>query len=248
MKTFIARYPTLFVSLSGLALILVQYIWIFLIPGLSDATRIVSAKITECLLAIFILGTLDWWRKVGFVPLRSWRDFVPSLPLLIIPLLMFVFQFNKFQMTNPVQLLIYAAVASMTGFAEEAIFRGAALCALRSKGIIRAVLLSSLIFGLLHFINLLNGADPLATVVQVVVAVLFGIAFAAPLLYTASIWPLVIIHALQDFISFWTMGNFTNTSTPPASEVLTTVILMLPFAAYGLWLIQRRIRMPLAAT
>ncbi len=240
MKTFASRYPTLFVCFSALALALVQYIWLFLIPGLSDATRVISAKIFECLLTVLLLGTLNWWRESGFVSPWRWRHFVPALPLLIIPLLMVIFQFNKFSISNPAQILLFAAAATMTGFAEEALFRGIALHTLLPKGLMRAAILSSVIFCLLHILNLLEHADPLATAVQVVFAFLFGIAFAAPLLYTGAIWPLVIIHALQDFIAFWTTGGLTNKATPAASEVLSSVILMLPFAIYGVWLIRRQ--------
>ncbi|RPI95452.1 MAG: CPBP family intramembrane metalloprotease [Chloroflexi bacterium] len=244
MKTFTARYPALFVGLSGLALILAQYIWLFLVPGLSDETRMIAAKATECLLAIFLLGMLSWRQEAGFVSWR-WRDFIPALPLLIIPLLMVVSQFDKFRISNPVQILSFAALAAMTGFAEETVFRGIALHALLPKGALRAALLSPLIFSLLHFVNLLQSADPLATFVQVIFAFLFGVAFAGPLLYSGSIWPLVTIHAIQDFIAFWTTGSLTNTSAPTASEALVTVVLMLPFAVYGLWLIRRPRQTPL---
>lgn len=107
----------------------------------------------------------------------------------------------------------------------------------------KAAIFSSMVFGLLHFANLLIGADPLATPVQVVFAILYGIAFSAPLLYTGSIWPLVGLHALQDFIAFWTAGSLTNTATPAISEILLTIILMLPFAGYGIWLLRHRGRM-----
>ncbi len=240
MRTFAARYPTLFVGLSALALAAVQYIWLFLIPGLSDATRTISSRITEFLLAIFLLWTLHWSREAGFVWPWRWRDFVPALPLLVIPLLMVLSQFDKFQLSNPTQLLLFAFAAVIAGFAEETVLRGIALRALASKGLLPAALTSSVIFGLLHLVNLLAGADPLATAMQVVFAILWGIACAGPLLYSGSIWPLVLIHTIQDFLAFWSVGSFTNTSTPAVGEVMVAIVLMLPFAAYGLWLIRRR--------
>jgi len=239
MKNFANRYPILFTCLSMLALILVQYIWLFLIPGLSDPVRNISSKITECILAIFLLGTLSWWQEAGFVPHWHWRDFVPALPLLFLPLLMVIFQLNKLQFSNIPLLFFFAALAAMTGFAEETIFRGIAVHALQSKGFLRAALFSSLIFGLLHFVNLLQGANLLATIGQVIFAILIGIAFAGPLIYTGSIWPIIFIHAIQDFIAFWTTGGVTNTSSSSISDVLLPIVLMLPVAIYGIWLIQR---------
>lgn len=243
MRTLVARYPILFVGLSGLSLVFAQYIWLFLISDLSDETRLIAAKISECLLAIFLLGGLRWWREVGFVSPLRWRDYVPALPLLIIPLLMVISQFDKLQFSNLTQLLLFAVLAAMTGFAEETVFRGIALRALLPKGIIKAALLSSVLFGMLHFVNLLEGADLLATFAQVIFAFLFGIAFAGPLLYSGSIWPLVMIHATQDFFAFWTTGGVAETATPAISDVLASVVLILPFAAYGWWLIRRPKRM-----
>ena len=168
---------------------------------------------------------------------------IPFLPLAIIPLLSIIFQLNLFHFSNLPQLGLFTLLATMTGFAEEAIFRGIAVRAFQPKGILPAAIFSSLIFGVLHFANLLVGADPVATTVQVVFAILYGIAFSAPFLYTGLIWPLVILHALQDLIAFWTTGSLTNTATPAIGEILTTIVLIIPFAFYGLWLLRRRIKM-----
>lgn len=239
MKTFAARYPMLFVCLSMLSLVLVQYICLFLIPGLSDATRLVSAKTSECLLAVLLVGALNWWRQAGFVRRWHWRDFVFALPLLFLPLLMIIFQINKMQLSNYPQLLLFAALAAMTGFAEETVFRGISIHALQPKGNMKAALITAFIFGLVHFFNLLQGANLLATIGQVVFAALIGIAFAAPLIFTGSIWPIIVIHAIQDFIAFWTTGGVTNTSAPSISDVVLPVVLILPVAIYGIWLIRR---------
>jgi len=240
MKTFASRRVVPFVILTMLALILVQYIWLFLIPGLADTTRLIGAKISECVLAIVIVAALNWWSEVGFAPRLRWKDFIPALPLLFLPVLMVIFQFNKLQLSNSTQILIFAALAAMTGFAEETVFRGIPIYALHSKGYMRAAVFSSLIFGLVHLLNLLQGANLLATIGQVIFAFLIGFAFAAPLIFTGTIWPIIIFHAIQDFIAFWTTGGVTNTAPPTISDVVLPIIIMLPVAIYSIWLIHRR--------
>ena len=239
-RTVAERFPLVFVTLSGLALILCQLVWRFILPGLDDSTRTLFEKISSCLLAILLLGALNWWRKAGFGLRQRWRTLLPFLPLAVLPLLSIVFQLDKFHEIGPGRLAFFALVALMTGFAEEAIFRGLAIRAFLPQGMMKAAVLSALIFGLLHFANLMVAADPLATALQVVFAILFGFACASPLLYTGWIWPLVIIHAIQDFVAFWTTGGITEMATPATSEIITTILLMIPFAAYGFWLIRRR--------
>jgi membrane protease YdiL (CAAX protease family) len=155
-------------------------------------------------------------------------------------LLTAVFQPKAVGVFQPVQVLNFALVALMTGSAEEAIFRGIGVTVLLPHGKIRAVFLSSLVFGVLHFANLLVRADPLATVVQVTVAVLFGIASAGLFIYTGAILPLMLIHAVEDFISFVATRNVREISTPTSSEVLMTLVLFFPFAVYGVWLVHHK--------
>jgi hypothetical protein len=240
MRKFVTRQPLLFVALAGATLILGQDLWQFILPGTSEPIRILLGKMTACLLAVALLSALGWWREAGFGARLHWRSLVPFLPLMIIPLLTALFQPNAVGPPHPVQIVDFALVALMTGFAEEAIFRGIGLTALLPRGKIQAALLSSLVFGVLHFANLLVGADPLATVVQVIVAVLFGITSAALLISTDAILPLVLIHAVEDFISFIATGNVREISTPTASEILMTLFLFLPFAVYGMWLLRRK--------
>jgi len=240
MRKFATLHPVLLVVLTGLALILGQYLWQLVLTGASESVRILLGKMTACLLAVVLLSALGWWREAGFSARLHWRSLAPFLPLTIIPLLTALFQPNAVGLPRPVQIVDFALVALMTGFAEEAIFRGIGVTALLPRGTIQAALLSSLVFGVLHFANLLVGADPLATVVQVIVAVLFGIASAALLISTGAILPLVVIHAVEDFISFVAAGGVRDISTPTASEVLMTLLLFLPFAVYGMWLLRRK--------
>jgi hypothetical protein len=73
-----------------------------------------------------------------------------------------------------------------------------------------------------------------------VFATLFGFAVCAPRLLTGTIWPLVVLHGLQDAAAFLTTGQLHDTTTPPLADVVVVIVLMLPFAAYGYWLMRRR--------
>jgi membrane protease YdiL (CAAX protease family) len=183
------------------------------------------------------LAGLNCWKCAGFVKRVGWRTVVPALPLAILPLLMALFA--PIRVSDPTRIVLLALIAMMTGFAEEAVFRGVVVSTLLPQGMIRAVILSSLWFGALHLVNLLAGADPLATALQIIVAALYGFTATAILVYTGSIWPLILIHGFQDFMAFATTGSIANTGKPMASEVGVVIAIMVPIAAYGAWLLSR---------
>jgi membrane protease YdiL (CAAX protease family) len=240
MKRVAGRYPLTFVAVAGLLFVLCHYVWWFILPGTADAVRSAFEKATTFAYALCLLAGLNCWRSAGFVKHVGWRTVVPALPLAILPLLMVIFA--PMRVSDLAWIALLALVALLTGFAEEAVFRGVVVCALLPQGTMRAVILSSLWFGALHLVNLLAGADPLATALQVIVAVLYGFTATAILLYTGSIWPLILIHSVQDFLAFLTTGTIENTAKPAASEVLVVIAIMIPVAGYGAWLLRRHAR------
>src|SRR5512138_3621547 len=240
MRKFATIHPLLFLMLVGLALVSSQYLWQILLPEALESVQILLGKLTACLLAVTLLSVLGWWREAGFGIHLNWQSLAPFLPLTLIPLLTAIFQPKVVGVFQPVQIAGFALIALMTGFAEEVIFRGIGVTVLLPHGKMQSAFLSSLVFGVLHFANLLVGADPLATVVQVIVAVLFGLASAGLFINTGAILPLVLIHAVEDFISFVATGNVREVSTPAIGEVLMTLALFFPFAVYGVWLLRHK--------
>lgn len=85
-----------------------------------------------------------------------------------------------------------------TGIYEELWFRGLVLNAVASWRPVRAALLSSALFGLVHLSNIAFGANPAVTAAQVAGAACFGVGLAALRLRGTPMWPLVILHAVSD--------------------------------------------------
>ena len=72
----------------------------------------------------------------------------------------------------------------MVGFAEEVLLRGVVLHVLGPGGLMRAVLLSSFLFGAAHLLNLFSGHSFQSTLVQVIYATFIGIGMAGPRVYS----------------------------------------------------------------
>jgi membrane protease YdiL (CAAX protease family) len=130
------------------------------------------------------------------------------------------------------------------GFTEEALFRGVVLRALERKGLLFAAVISSMLFGLLHFTGLLVAADPLYITLQVIWASLVGFSLAAPVLVTGWIWPAVVLHFVMNVISTLSAGKLVQTERPDASAITGLFVVIAIFAilaGYGYWLIQRHL-------
>ena len=99
----------------------------------------------------------------------------------------------------------FAALAA--GVGEEAVFRGLNASYLmrqwnESKKIPQVILVSSLIFGLIHLSNLTAGAPLAMTALQVVSATCLGCFFCAIYLCSGSLIPGMIFHFLYDVVAF----------------------------------------------
>lgn len=148
-------------------------------------------------------------------------------------------------------LLIILVNTLLVGFSEELMLRGVILQAFRhSTEIWTAVLLTSILFGAMHSLNVFVTGDLKGALIQSAAAFLSGLVFIALRLRTGSLWPPIIVHALWDFATF-TLGAAghqaahgalpTETVTPAAASGIAQflpVVFVLPNAVYGLWLMR----------
>ena len=105
-------------------------------------------------------------------------------------------------------LIICFVACLSTGLLEEYVWRGIILNVFLSawgkkiKGIYISVLLSSVCFGLCHYMNLLMGQDFITTTQQVISATCMGVFLAALLLNTSCLEVPVLVHGLCNFSNF----------------------------------------------
>ena len=97
--------------------------------------------------------------------------------------------------------------AVSAGFMEETMIRGFILMLLFRKKrtprmIITSMIVTSVIFAMLHAPNILAGADLGATVMQVASSIPTGFCFAMLYVCSGNILPAIVMHALHDIIAF----------------------------------------------
>lgn len=101
--------------------------------------------------------------------------------------------------------LVFVFSMVIVGFLEEIIFRGFLFKAMAKDSLKAAVIVSSLTFGIGHFVNLFNGSgtDLLSNSLQVLYAITFGFLCVIIFIKTKSLWPCIITHSLLNSLSLF---------------------------------------------
>lgn len=129
-----------------------------------------------------------------------------------------------------------------SGIGEETLCRFAILTLLmiicrHSKWKVPLVIFtSSLIFGLLHFINLIDQSWSL-TVYQFCFTTILGIFFALIFLYTGRLWLVMVIHFVMDFVSSFSEISAMN-STISLADYQSIVVLALLMLVLTIWMMR----------
>lgn len=129
---------------------------------------------------------------------------------------------------SAVETALYAASMLLVGFLEEMVFRGFLFKAMCRKNVKSAIIVSSLTFGIGHFVNLLNGsgAGLLETGCQIVYAVSIGYLFVTLFYKGKSLWPCIVSHGVLNALSAISNEEAAIRYLIPVSIALTVLSLL----------------------
>jgi membrane protease YdiL (CAAX protease family) len=183
------------------------------------------ALIALSIVVALALSMLGWWKEAGFNVPSEWRD----SRLMIIPFIIVLgLPFLKGVKPSDPETFVYLVIGyALTGFMEEGLMRGIVLRVLKPTGTTRSVVISSLLFGLIHIGNLLY-RNPIIVFAQMIGAFVHGIGLSAIRLRTNTIWFPVILHALHDLAL-----KYTNFPVIPLDVVQVTLLMF-----YGIYLLR----------
>ena len=200
--------------------------------------------LTRVVVAVAFLTTWRLWRPAGFVTVPAWRRVVPALPLLLLPAFPAVLGPGLVDAPGWKFALAAFGVATVA-FGEEGVFRGVVMRVLLARGLRPALLGSAALFSLMHVMSLADGYHPITVVAQLLMTFGIGIGFGAVALATGTLWPLLVVHFLMDFVnSIQAAAPAEKTVTATSDLILeggVNVVLGLLAAGYGLWLLRRRV-------
>ncbi len=146
-----------------------------------------------------------------------------------------------FHQTEPTYLaLVFTIATIITATLEEIVFRGIILLALlqnlpnTKKGIIMSIIISSILFGLTHAINIGNGLSLYDGVLQIGYSTFMGIIWAMVFIKTRSIWYPIILHALYNIAGqiLYILGN-----VEVRYDLISIITMAVVSISVGLWII-----------
>ena len=136
--------------------------------------------------------------------------------------------------TSPIETVLYILSMICVGFLEEMIFRGFLFHAMLKNGSKSAIIVSSVTFGIGHFINLFNGsgAELLPNILQVISAVAIGFAFVMIYYKTKSLIICIVTHGL-----FNAASAFSNEAAiTTGKEIFSGLLIALIAAVYVIYI------------
>uniref|UniRef100_UPI0040577A67 CPBP family intramembrane glutamic endopeptidase n=1 Tax=Agathobacter sp. TaxID=2021311 RepID=UPI0040577A67 len=171
------------------------------------------------------------FQKIGYQQLK---ECLYGIPLLTLPLC------NLIMTKNHSISVSFGLWTLCVAIAEELFFRGFLYDLLAKWNKWGYVMISSLLFGVFHFVNIWEGKDGIYVYMQVLCAFAAGVSYAALVVQCGSIFPCILAHFFTNIsVGKVSAMEFTNSFTYEMSGLWSCIIL---YAAYGLWLCKKENR------
>ena len=188
----------------------------------------IQSAIVNTIMSILIIALIIAIKRekyYGLTKTNNSKKFLYFIPLIVISLFNLR---NGIHLNNPTNEIVSFIITMLNvGFIEEMIFRGFLFKSIEKDNVKRAIIISSITFGIGHIVNLLNGADLIPTLLQVFYAISIGYMLVMVFYKSKSIIPCIIFHSI-----FNSLGIFNNGE----SNIISIVILIIICLAYAIYI------------
>jgi len=217
MKKFLEKNE-LFLSLSLIILYVVINSYCMQNFGLYSY----KCSIINIIFSIFLIIIMVVLKRTSYYGIRkvtNLKEYLYFIPLLLI---ISVNLWNGINISNKINEIVFYIITMLNiGFIEEIIFRGFLFKMMAKDNVKRAIIVSSITFGIGHIINLFNGADVILTLFQVVYAISIGFLFVIIFYKSKSLIPCIITHSLVNALSVF---NIDNTLSMYIAPIFLTIV------------------------
>jgi len=200
--------------------------------------KLVSALLHMALAAVAFL----WVRRNGLA--KKYGLFLPRYRLLrawlFIPLILvcaYKVVFSPALRYSAGESILFVISMLGVGFLEELIFRGFLFRAIEKENLTRAIIISSVTFGIGHIVNLLNGQDFGETICQIVFAVFVGFALVILFHKGKSLVPCIVFHGVFNALSIIANDEALNSALggPVLANVIMIAASVVLLGGYSIW-------------
>ena len=181
-----------------------------------------KSSIINTVFSIFLIILMIILKRTsyyGITKVTNLKEYLYFIPLLLI---ISVNLWNGINISNKINEIVFYIITMLNiGFIEEIIFRGFLFKMMAKDNVKRAIIVSSITFGIGHIINLFNGADVILTLFQVVYAISIGFLFVIIFYKSKSLIPCIITHSLVNALSVF---NIDNTLSMYIAPIFLTIV------------------------
>lgn len=176
---------------------------------------------------LVIISALNGWLVPAFTPppsFSAWWMWI--VPLAITAGMLVRLRTAKWHLFTRAGIWYLIIGLLLVGFSEELLTRGLIVHALNHDYIPQylVMLVSSILFGLLHGMNYFNSQDRKTTITQIIITTLIGMSLYVSYIISGTLWVPIILHAVFD-ISLLAQGSEPADATRETStfELLTSL-------------------------
>ena len=221
MKKFYEKNEFLFCMLLIVIYILVNSLCINLFGMTDYRTAIINIFLSIGISMFIIYNNLsNYFGLSSFPSPKKYLYFIPLIMITSVNL------WGGIYIGNSTSEIIFYIISMIgVGFLEEIIFRGFLFRMMEKDNIKTAIIVSSVTFGFGHIINLLNGAEIIPTLIQIMYATSIGYLFVMIFYKSKSLWPCIVTHILVNSLSiFNNSGSIISTYVGPAFLIIVPIL------------------------
>lgn len=190
----------------------------------------IQSLLVNTVITITLISTIISTKKTkyyGLIKVNKPKKYLYFIPLILLVLINFI---GGIKIVNtPKEIVLFMLTMLEVGFIEEILFRGFLFKTIEKDDQKTAIIITSLTFGIGHIVNLLNGANFIPTLIQIIYSVSVGYLFVKILIKTKSLWPCIITHSLLNVLSI-----FSNQTT--TIFYISSILMLMISISYSFYL------------
>ena len=220
MDKKIWKYIEIFFIVISLIILIISSLFKFDNNAVMGFDKLIADIIITIICYVLILK-LRIKKTAGFSKKGFLKGLILGIPFIIIGIASVIFSnsgtdLQSIKHISIFNTLLFTLNMLFVGINEEIWMRGLILNGLirkyKENSIWKAIIISSLIFGVVHLSNIFF-VEPLILLVQVINAMCGGILFATIFIKSKNIYSVIFIHALTDWISLFIANCFTGANS-----------------------------------
>ena len=174
-----------------------------------------QSVIADTIISLLLLNVIIFYKKCSYYGLKKVKN----------PKKYLYFCWNGININNDYHEILFFILRMINiGFIEEIIFRGFLFRALERHGINKAAIISSIVFGIGHILNLFCGAELIWIFVQIFYSFSIGYLYAIIFYKSGSLLPCIITHQIVNSLCIFNIRNNLSTYAFPIVMIVTSII------------------------